>query len=65
MSRHRQHNRRKSTLFGPSALAMDEHPAEKTRETTTALGQLQEQVDDQQAALDRLAEQLDALKAKP
>jgi uncharacterized coiled-coil protein SlyX len=36
-----------------------------TSKTTSALGQLQEQVDDQQAALDRLAEQLDALKAKP
>jgi hypothetical protein len=57
MSRRRQHNRRKSTLFGPS-LAMDE-------QDDIGAGELQEQVDDQQAALDRLAEQLDALKAKP
>jgi ubiquinone biosynthesis protein UbiJ len=41
------------------------YDAEETRETTTALAELQDQVDDQQAALDRLAEQLDALEAKP
>ena len=38
--------------------------AEETRATTTALAELQEQVDDQQATLDRLAEQLDALRAR-
>jgi hypothetical protein len=41
------------------------YAAEETRETTTALAELQQQVDDQQAVLDRLAEQLDALGPKP
>jgi len=50
------------TQLSTSGIGYD---AEETRATTTALAQLQEQVDDQQAALDRLAEQLDALKAKP
>jgi hypothetical protein len=39
--------------------------SEETRTTTTALAELQEQVDDQQVALDRLAAQLDAPEAKP
>jgi hypothetical protein len=50
------------TQLSTSGIGYD---AEETRETTTALAELQQQVDDQQAALDRLAEQLDALEAKP
>jgi hypothetical protein len=50
------------TQLSTSGIGYD---AEETRETTTALAALQEQVDDQQAALDRLADQLDALQAKP
>jgi hypothetical protein len=50
------------TQLSTSGIGYD---AEETRATTTALAQLQEQVDDQQAALDRLAEQLDALGSKP
>jgi hypothetical protein len=37
------------------------YTAEETLETTAALTELQEQVDAQQAALDRLAEQIDKL----
>ena len=53
---------RPPTQLSASGIGYD---AEETHETTAVLAQLQEQVDDQQAALDRLAEQLDALKAEP
>jgi hypothetical protein len=49
------------TVLGTSGIGYD---AEETRVTTTALAELQEQVDDQQATLDGLAEQLDALRPK-
>jgi hypothetical protein len=50
------------TQLSTSGIGYD---AEETRVTTTALAELQEQVDDQQVALDRLAAQLDAPEAKP
>jgi hypothetical protein len=40
------------------------YAAEETRATTTALTELQEQVDDHEATLQRLAERLDALERK-
>jgi len=49
------------TQLSTSGIGYD---AEETRETTSALAELQKQVDDQQATLDRLAEQLDALGLK-
>jgi hypothetical protein len=49
------------TQLSTSGIGYD---AEETRETTAALAELQEQVDSQQVALDRLAEQLDALRSK-
>ena len=49
------------TQFSTSGIGYE---LEETRATTTALTDLQEQVDDQQATLDRLAERLDALHRK-
>ena len=49
------------TQFSTSGIG---YGVEETRATTTALTALQEQVDDQQATLDRLAERLDALHPK-
>jgi hypothetical protein len=50
------------TQLSTSGIAYD---AEQTRETATALAELQHEVDRQQAALDDLAERLDALAPKP
>jgi len=50
------------TQLSTSGIGYD---AEETRETTTALAELQQEVDRQQAALDRLAEQIDALGPRP
>jgi hypothetical protein len=50
------------TQLSTSGIGYD---VEETRETTAALAELQEQVDDQQAALNSLAERLDALRANP
>lgn len=50
------------TQLSTSGIGYD---VEETRETTAALAELQEQVDDQQATLNSLAEQLDALRANP
>jgi hypothetical protein len=49
------------TLLGTSGIGYE---AEETRATSTALADLQEQVDDQQTLLDALAEQPVALRPK-
>jgi hypothetical protein len=51
---------------GPAACAaIDERPrhdADESRESAAALAKMQEQVDEQEAMLDRAAERLDALE---
>jgi hypothetical protein len=49
------------TVLGTSGIGYD---AVQTSETTVTLAELQEQVDEQQVALDHLAKQLDAVRPK-